>query len=890
MTELAQQPDTIDLPSGARFYSCALQVNPFDYLIRHAKATAFADEASYNAAVVQGCLDNGIEVIGVADHYRISSSRSLIAEAREAGLVVLPGFEAVSKDGVHFLCLFDPDTEEQVIERRIGECGVAPSSESSPIGCHDAIDFMECCARWRSICIAAHVAAPGGLLKKLSGRSAANAWRSPDLLACCLPGPVADAPANLRPILENRDPAYKRERPVAIVNAQDVNDPADLSQPGTSTAIKMSAVGYDGLKQAFLDAESRIRLASDPAPHEHTEFMNLEWTGGFLDGTVIHFNENLNVLIGGRGTGKSTVIESIRYVLGQAPIGAEARGVHESIVKNVLRAGTRISLVVSSPRPSNRQYLIERTIPNPPTVKTLDGDVLPLTPADVAARVEVFGQHEISELARSPQERTRLLERFLESEEAVSKKSEAAKKLPAARKRMLEALAKREEIEEKLAALPGLKETLARYEEVGLEEKLKEKSLLVREEAILEGVDEQIEALAEALDVFAPEVDLDRAALSEEALAELPNRELLKGLGDALGELSGKAQAQVEATRQAIDAAMEKIAAVRTRWEEASAAAEANYQSTLRELQRSNIDGEEFIRLRRRIERLAPLQDELAALKREIVAAKRERTKLIIAFEEAKAGEFRVLERAAKKVSRQLKDRVRVKVRFQGNVEPLLALLRAKVGGRLSESLDALRDIDDLSLRAFADACRAGAHQLEADYGFMASQAAKIADAGEEVFMAIEELDLPITTTLELNVAPAGQPVSWQQLEDLSAGQKATAVLLLLLLEADAPLVVDQPEDDLDNRFITEGVVPKMREEKRRRQFVFSTHNANIPVLGDAELILGLSASGDGGQGRASIPTEHMGSIDIESVRELVEEVLEGGKAAFELRRLKYGF
>ena len=59
------------------------------------------------------------------------------------------------------------------------------------------------------------------------------------------------------------------------------------------------------------------------------------------------------------------------------------------------------------------------------------------------------------------------------------------------------------------------------------------------------------------------------------------------------------------------------------------------------------------------------------------------------------------------------------------------------------------------------------------------------------------------------------------------------------------PWLVDQPEDDLDNRFITDGVVPIVRQEKRRRQFVFSTHNANIPVLGDAELIVGLTAAGE---------------------------------------------
>ena len=94
--------------------------------------------------------------------------------------------------------------------------------------------------------------------------------------------------------------------------------------------------------------------------------------------------------------------------------------------------------------------------------------------------------------------------------------------------------------------------------------------------------------------------------------------------------------------------------------------------------------------------------------------------------------------------------------------------------------------------------------------------------------MRIEELDLPPTTAFRLNTAPLGEPPSWQALDELSTGQKATAVLLLLLLESDAPLIVDQPEDDLDNRFITEGVVPRMRAEKQRRQFVFSTHNAEL--------------------------------------------------------------
>jgi hypothetical protein len=195
-----------------------------------------------------------------------------------------------------------------------------------------------------------------------------------------------------------------------------------------------------------------------------------------------------------------------------------------------------------------------------------------------------------------------------------------------------------------------------------------------------------------------------------------------------------------------------------------------------------------------------------------------------------------------------------------------------------------------ISLRAFAEACRKGPDELRDRFEFTPVQARNIADASEEVFMQIEELQLLPTTTIRLNTAPAGEPPSWHELDDLSTGQKATAVLLLLLLESEAPLIVDQPEDDLDNRFITEGIVPRMRHEKQHRQFIFSTHNANIPVLGDAELIVGLSAEGEAQEGHARIDPAHIGSIDDRSVRELVEEILEGGKEAFERRRRKYGF
>ena len=148
---------------------------------------------------------------------------------------------------------------------------------------------------------------------------------------------------------------------------------ARTGSTGSATCwIKMSEVTTEGLRQAFLDPGSRILLNPREGklePEEHAELVALAWEGGFLDGAAIHFNKNLNVLVGGRGTGKSTVIESIRTVLGLEAIGDEARRAHEGIIRHVLKNGTKISLLVRAQRPAVREYRIERTIPNPPLVR-----------------------------------------------------------------------------------------------------------------------------------------------------------------------------------------------------------------------------------------------------------------------------------------------------------------------------------------------------------------------------------------------------------------------------------------------------------------------------------------------------------------------------------------
>ncbi len=880
-------------PRGARFRKVALQVNPFDYIQRHGKKTPYATERDYNEALVAACLEHGIDAIAVTDHYRVSASHTLDAAARSAGITAFRGFEAVSKEGVHLLCLFDPSKPYREIERIIGECGVRDETVDSPPGELDVGEMLAKAQAWDAVLVAAHVTSPtGGLLRKLTGQPRLRVWRSPDLQAIAIPGAINELDADMRSIV-SCEGDYSREHALAVLNARDVCSAEDLAQSETWCWVKMAEITIDGLRQAVLDPSSRVRLASDPVPEEHTELVALAWEGGFLGGQSIHFSENLNVLIGGRGAGKSTIVESLRYVLALEPLGEEAHRLHAGIVRNVLQSGTKISLLTCTRGPGESWHVIERTVPNPPVVKDHAGNVLDVRPLEIVRGTEIFGQHEISELTKSEERLTRLLDRFVERDGSLDRrKSSVRRELARTRAQLVEAEADLTALRERLSALPGLEDTLKRYRAAGVEERLREQSQLVREERVLETAGERAGEVAEALTQLEHELVVDRAFLSDAALDGLPARDQLARLHVSFGSFNDAVISAVAQLRGELANVNQTVADVRGSWSKREREVTAAYEQILRDLQKEQVDGGEFIGLRRSIEELKPLRDRQQLAGRSIEELMQKRRNLLAEWEDLRREEFQKLSRAAKKVSRALERRVRVTVLYSGDRTPLAALLKQRVGGRLAETIETLTHEEELSVQQLASTAREGGESLAQRYRLAPTQSEKIAAAPADALMEIEELDLAPTTRIELNVADDGEPAQWQPLDDLSTGQKATAVLLLLLHQSSAPLVIDQPEDDLDNRFISEGVVPRMREEKRRRQFIFCTHNANIPVLGDAELILGLRASGEGGgrHGHAEIPDEHAGSIDSEPVRELVETLLEGGREAFEMRRRKYGF
>jgi hypothetical protein len=124
---------------------------------------------------------------------------------------------------------------------------------------------------------------------------------------------------------------------------------------------------------------------------------------------------------------------------------------------------------------------------------------------------------------------------------------------------------------------------------------------------------------------------------------------------------------------------------------------------------------------------------------------------------------------------------------------------------------------------------------------------------------------------------------SFQQ-GDLSTGQKNTAVLSLLLARGTGPVLIDQPEDELDSEFLYKELVPLFRSAKRKRQLIIVTHNANVPVNADAELVYALKAEG----GRGVCLSQ--GGLDRPDVTRAVLDIMEGSEEAFRRRQEKYHF
>ena len=454
----------------AQFWKCALQVNPHSYSANYRGQDHGLDESTYAEALRDVCLEEDIRVVGLADHGSVEESETARKVLADADIVVFPGFEVATTEKIHWVCLFPEDTSQQQLERYLGkmhltdpEDGVRPSD----LGGQQLLATVEELA---GFCFAAHATSNSGLLK---GRFN-NIWTDTRLRAAQIPGRIDGLPPEYRPIALNQNPAYKRDRPMALINAKDVAKPEDLRNPRASSFIKMTRPCFASFLMAFKDSESRVRLFDDLKERFYSRIESISIEGGYLDGLSAEVSSHLNAVIGGRGTGKSTLLECLRYALDVSHKGDEASKQGDQIVQeNLGRAGGRVIVKLRSAASYMKPYTVIRRFGEPPRVIDEQRNESRLHPAgDLLPGVEIYGQNEIFELAKSPGALTHVLDRFLpESSDQRSRLQSAYSKLRVNSERLVKAQETRDEIGTQIEQLPKLEEQVKQFKEQGLEAK-----------------------------------------------------------------------------------------------------------------------------------------------------------------------------------------------------------------------------------------------------------------------------------------------------------------------------------------------------------------------------------------------------------------------------------
>lgn len=873
---------TIDIVSASRFFLCDLQVHtPADRRQRYGNAGGRDPNPEFARKLIEAHAQAGVTVIAVTDHNRVDWYPVLRDAGDELGVAVFPGLE-FSVNRCHILTVWDRTQQGyELAEQFLGHLwdpGTSPfeaNGDPRVVSKGQVRDVVEKAAQD----FKALVLAPHATMKDIGFLAAGVCTNRKDVIRT---GLVAgyDIWGNTRAdVLMNPTSDFDAGRPSWFISG-DVRSFDDVGK--RTVYLKMGPTPtLEGLRQAFLAPETRIRFPAslrsdlstvagasfmdDPAP-SWARIERLTVTGGFHDGLDVVFGPGLNALIGGKGTGKSTLIEILRYVLHAGdPLDDEAAGNRRHNFK--ANAEARVAYVSDD----GEHYDVLRSGGSDAAKLMRYGADLGL---DVGRRVSVrvFGQRELQSLAQ----KNEVLRDFV-AVEAGENWVEALGAEKAQLQTIMELDVEMLSLESQVAALGDdeqelidLKDRIARADTRGA-----------------------VELVTRSAELTSAQAGMATALAWPNVVAE--------GVGELKGVLPAPAVPELAADRDAVTAALSELAAALTeatvtldaavqqastilageaqRWDEEHNAARAEIESKLAEAGLE--DPRELGQMQARVRQLETALAGLPEKRSKLGNCKTKRDSALQKLAETRRLKSRLIEAAAHDLSARIGSRVRVRVEPLADTLRLAQALETAVKGQ-GVKTDQLKNVAAKhSPTTITIAIREGADSVER-LGCSAMTASKLSAVTPEVVRKIEEVETPDLIIIEVNLAGAADDPSWQDVVNVSPGQRAMALLALALAGGVEPLIIDQPEDDLDNRYIYDEVVKVLADVCQHRQVVVATHNANIPILGDAELVLALDADGR----RARVLA--CGGLEDPKVTEWARRILEGGEDAFEARHRRY--
>lgn len=853
---------------GARYCKADLHV--------HTPASKDFQGAPSAADIVRAAEDAGLDLLAITDHNSADWIDQVRAAAKKSSVTIVPGVEITTPEG-HILGLFDRAVKSDVISDLLIQIGVPRKDHGSEkaISTSHAEDVIRKIHQSGGLAIAAHANEKGnGLLQHNKGQFKIRVVPMPELAALEFTQQQDVEKWTTGTI----SPDYPKK---PCIQSSDAHSIAAIGQ--RVSYLKMQERTVHGIRQALEDYDVRVRFSWNYAESPHPRIQSLRVDQGFFGGQNFIFHESLNCLVGGQGSGKSTVVELLRYCFNDPSPFPHIRKDHDGKMKLLVGHGATVEVMYLDSdgetkriRREVQPWHVERD------VRDSNGN-----PTSLLVAPALFSQGELVDTARTPMAQLDLIDRRLDLTAANHDESSLldalkvnARQLAAVRKTLATLVA---EIDHPESGLVATQTRHAFFEKQLSDPVLKDFPKWEAEQASLKSVKDGVADIQTTLLSAIDDVSLSDFSLT------FPKDNPNAPLTGALTSLSKDITTQFALTKKdvarrmalitkAIDTAHSKVLPLFT-------ARKAQHQTVLTGLKQADARkaSSEFRSLGQRLEAIKKHVSDRATKQLAEKKLAQERRDTILRLR------TRRLERSAKRISKaaeyqsQLTDIVELNIVPLGDRSAFIAALRDLSRGANIKETDLDKICRAIEPSALGDLIARG------DVVGIATAAAVTQDIanrlvnqcqakGDEELWELDLVDLPDAPAIGYVVSPGRV----KPLSELSTGQKGTVIIALALIEGIGPLVVDHPEEPLDTKTVYTQVVGKLRRGKDRRQFIFTTHNANIAVGADAELNHILGATADKGS------IEHTGAVDDPDANRLLLLHLEGGREALDRRVGKY--
>jgi chromosome segregation protein len=950
------------MDKGAHFYRCDFQVhsprdrgwtgakfgvNPEEVasLTPEQKKQITDERVQFAKEYLSKVRNAGLNAIAITDHHDIVSVKIIrkVAEAEnqtftEASefqkiVVVFPGIElTLSNPASQCLLIFDADFSDANLDSVINFLGIAPTNEFEKftaethrisqdiihdlVHLHKKLDELTYC-RGRYI-VLPHVG--NGSQHSILRQGFHEHYRKMP----CVGGYVdknISTEAGYQNKINGGDLNYGNKS-IALISTSDnrFEDGREFGQ--YSTWIKWAEPTAEAIRQACLAKESRIAQTDPLLPQIYIQSIDVT-ASKFLGSFHVVLNRQYNTFIGGRGTGKSTILEYIRWGLcdqtSQIADYEELTVIEKRrealIQKTLVDVNGEVRITMEK---NGVLHIVKR---NSKTKEILlkigEGDFQQVKEDDVRKLLPIqsYSQKQLSDVGVKTEELKRFIEQPILTNLATIKfqLSETGAKL----KNSYSQLIRKKEIEQEIDNF-NLESQSLNDQIVNIRKSLKGVSAddqeIINKKAKYEVEEIVVSNSRNELGIFENKSDELLKLLGSypeplKSLETIENVELVQGIKKEIEEKFAEIKSVAEKFKSIFDTeSLKKLEGLIAEWRSRKEKFEAAYETAKSNSQSSEQQLNEISRIEKRISEINKVVSDRKLLLKEIGTPESD-----FKLQKENWGKFHsekvsLLNAQAKNFTELSKNLIKAEVTKNINLQPFKIQLRAIFEGtrireeRIDSLVEHIKSANDpvKEYTAILDEFRVLAElKVSEDKTFKIPETPILTSCGyteehkAKLCTKITADDWLRLSASELEFTPEFYYTTNNKLGDVipfseaSAGQQATALLTVLLNQSGIPLLIDQPEDDIDNRAI-EQIIRNIWEAKKNRQLVFTSHNANLVVNGDAELVVCCDYKDSTSQTRGTVKEE--GAIDKKVIRGEITSVMEGGEKAFKLRKDKYGF